>query len=211
MIQGKAGLSAGGAVIAAILASACCIGPAVLAFVGIGGTVSAFVLAPYRPYLMAVAFTLLGVAFAFAYRRPRADCCADGRSATASTSHRIPSLLWLATLAVVLLAGGSMLTSSASRSPQARALGAPAMDRSEGQSGSRTTILAIKGMTCGGCVARVEERLAGVRGVVGYEVSLQDNEARVSYDPAATTPEVIAAAVAETGFGTSLKSRAGRE
>jgi mercuric ion transport protein len=211
MIQEKAGLSAGGAVIAAILASACCIGPVVLAFLGIGGTVSALVLAPYRPYLMALAFVLLGGAFAFAYRRPRPACCADGRSPGASSSRRTLSLLWLATLAVALLVGWSLLSGGASRSPQARTVGAAAEERPVGQSVSRTTILAIRGMTCGGCVARVEERLAGVRGVVGYEVSLQDNEARVSYDPAATTPEVIAAAVAETGFGTSLKSRAGRE
>jgi len=208
MITGKAGLSAGGAVVAAILASACCIGPPILALVGIGGVASALVLAPYRPYLMALAFLLLGVAFAVAYRRQRLDCCADGRSPVAASPHRSHSLLWLATVAVALLVGWSLLT-GVSRPPQAR--GAWAVDRSGGPSGTRTSTLAIGGMTCGGCVARVEERLARVRGVVRYEVSLENKEALVSYDPAMTAPEAIVAAVSETGFAASIKGGPARE
>src|SRR5262245_45947601 len=211
MIPGKAGLSAGGAVVAAILASACCIGPPILALIGIGGAASALVLAPYRPYLMALAFLLLGVAFAVAYRRPRPACCADGRSPAASSSRRNPSPLWLASAAVALLAGWSLLTGGASRPPQAHGAGAAAVERSGGPSGTRTSTLAIEGMTCGGCVARVKERLARVRGVVGYEVSLENKGARVSYDPSTTAPEAIAAAVSETGFAASIKGGPARE
>lgn len=211
MITAKAGLSAAGAVVAAILASACCIGPAVLAFVGLGGAASAFVLAPYRSFLMALAFVLLGVAFYVAHHRSRANCCVDGRGPEASTSRSTKSLLWLATLFVALLAGSSLFIGGAVRSPESRGDVATAKGSSGGAISSQTTTLEIRGMTCGGCVARVEERLARVPGVVGYEVSLENNEARVSYDPAATTPEVIVAAVAETGFGASLKSLAARE
>lgn len=210
MIPEKAGLSAGGAVVAAILASACCIGPTVLAFVGLGGTVSAFILVPYRPYFMVLALILLGVAFIVAYRRPRPACCADKGSPAGSSSRRTLSLLWMATVTVALLTGWSLLKGGAPRSTQARAAGVSAGER-PGQFGTRTAILGIQGMTCGGCVARVEERLGGVRGVVEYEVSLENNEARVSYDPAATGPEALVAAVDETGFTASIKGGPARE
>jgi mercuric ion transport protein len=210
MITAKAGLSAAGAVVSAILASACCIGPAVLAFVGLGGAASAFVLAPYRPFLMALALVFLGVAFYIAHRRSHADCCVDGRGPAASRSRSTKSILWLATLFVGLLAGSSLFIGGV-RSPESRGDVATAKGSSGGAIAARTTTMEITGMTCGGCVARVEERLDRVPGVVGYEVSLENNEARVSYDPAATTPEAIMSAVAETGFRASLKSLAARE
>jgi len=65
----------------------------------------------------------------------------------------------------------------------------------------------IKGMTCGGCVVKVQERLDRVPGVVGFTVSLSGGEARVLYDPAEITPEAIAAAVSETGFAATVRDR----
>ena len=49
--------------------------------------------------------------------------------------------------------------------------------------------LAIKGMTCGGCVAAVKVQLKKTEGVAAYDVSLEKGEADVSYDSAKTTPE----------------------
>jgi copper chaperone CopZ len=70
------------------------------------------------------------------------------------------------------------------------------------------TTLAIKGMTCGGCVATVKLRLKRTKGVVAYEVSLEKGEAEVTYAPALTNPETIAAAVSETGFIATVKTKA---
>jgi len=67
------------------------------------------------------------------------------------------------------------------------------------------TVLTIKGMTCGGCVAAVKLRLKKVKGVTAYDVSLDKGEAEVIYDPAQTSPEAIAAAVSETGFKATVK------
>jgi copper chaperone len=67
------------------------------------------------------------------------------------------------------------------------------------------TVLTIKGMTCGGCVATVKLRLKKVKGVTAYDVSLERGEAEVTYDPARTNPEAIAAAVSETGFKATVK------
>lgn len=68
-----------------------------------------------------------------------------------------------------------------------------------------TTVLVIKGMTCGGCVAAVKLQLRKTEGVTAYEVSYEKAEAQVTYEPAKTTPEKIAASVSETGYTASVK------
>ncbi len=73
------------------------------------------------------------------------------------------------------------------------------------------TTLTINGMTCGGCVATVKLKLKKTKGVLAYEVSLEKGEADVTYDPALTKPEAIAAAVSETGFAATVKAGADRE
>jgi copper chaperone CopZ len=69
------------------------------------------------------------------------------------------------------------------------------------------TTLTIKGMTCGGCVATVKLKLKSTKGVLAYQVSLEKGEADITYDPAETKPEAIAAAVSETGFTARVKKK----
>ena len=73
---------------------------------------------------------------------------------------------------------------------------------------SAKTTLAIKGMTCGGCVTAVKVQLKKTEGVSAYEVSLEKAEAEVSYDPAKTEPKKIADSVSKTGFEASVKEPA---
>ena len=68
-----------------------------------------------------------------------------------------------------------------------------------------TTTLAVKGMTCGGCVASVKVQLKRTEGVADYDVSLEKGEAMVTYDADVTTPEKIAESVSKTGFQASVK------
>jgi copper chaperone CopZ len=70
------------------------------------------------------------------------------------------------------------------------------------------TTLTIEGMTCGGCAAGVKIQLKRTEGVTAYEVSFEKGEAEVSYDPAKTTPEKIAASVSTTGFAAAVKKPA---
>lgn len=60
-----------------------------------------------------------------------------------------------------------------------------------------TTTLHIEGMTCAGCETAVKMVLKKTAGVVSSEVSYEDKRAVVTYDPAKTTPEKIAKAVAD--------------
>lgn len=65
MMQKDRGLvvgSATGALVAAVAAVGgvlCCLGPVVVAVLGVGGAVAAARLAPYRPYFLAMAIGLL--------------------------------------------------------------------------------------------------------------------------------------------------------
>lgn len=86
--------------------------------------------------------------------------------------------------------------------PALGAMGGPPSNKED------MTTLTVKGMTCGGCVATVKLKLKKTKGVLAYEVSLEKGEAEVTYDPALTNPEAIAAAVSETGFTATVKTKA---
>lgn len=90
-----------GAVLSALLASACCLGPLLFALLGLSGAGLLIKLEPLRPYFTVATLAALGAGFWFTYRKPRAaegdDCgCAHPRS---SRAGRI--LLWVATALVI--------------------------------------------------------------------------------------------------------------
>ena len=65
----------------------------------------------------------------------------------------------------------------------------------------KTVELAVGGMHCGHCVMRVEKSLNQVAGVESVQVSLDDNQAVVTVDPArAPTTAALIAAVEEAGY-----------
>lgn len=82
MMQKDRGLvvgSATGAFVAAVAAVGgvlCCLGPAVVAVLGVGGAVAAARLAPYRPYflLTAIGLLALGIGRALVLRRRATSC-----------------------------------------------------------------------------------------------------------------------------------------
>ena len=72
-----------------------------------------------------------------------------------------------------------------------------------------TTTLDITGMTCAGCVRRIERALGTVDGVAGAQVNLATNQARIEFDPVRVRPDDLAAVVVDAGFGASLPTPAG--
>ena len=100
----KEGATLVGAVAAAFAASACCLGPLILAVLGIGGAASAVALEAYRPYFLLLTAVLLAGAFYMTYRRP-ARACGPGESCErpgATRAGRV--LLWVAAVVVILAA-----------------------------------------------------------------------------------------------------------
>lgn len=98
-------LLSGGAFGAAIAASVCCIGPLVLALLGLGGGALLLKFEPLRPYFLAVTGLLLGGAFYVTYRRPPAEHCEPGTACARPASRAGQKIaLWIVTAVVLLLA-----------------------------------------------------------------------------------------------------------
>lgn len=99
--------SIGGAVVAAFASSLCCLGPLLLAVLGLGGAGLLVELHAYRPHFAALTLVLLAAGFYLTYRRPRRApaaagpaCDCDCELPRANSFGR--GMLWIAT---VLVAG----------------------------------------------------------------------------------------------------------
>lgn len=70
----------GGAIAAAIAASACCVGPLILAVLGIGGAGFLVALEPYRPLFTAITIVLLGAGWILTWREQAGATVAETAS-----------------------------------------------------------------------------------------------------------------------------------
>src|SRR5258708_37198305 len=97
-------LFAAGSVVAAIVASFCCILPIVFALTGFSILGASALFDAWRPYLLGLTFGLLGLGFFFSYW-PRKQQCAPGSVCAMPATNRSSRLmLWLSTAAVILFA-----------------------------------------------------------------------------------------------------------
>lgn len=64
----------------------------------------------------------------------------------------------------------------------------------------QTQILKIEGMTCGGCVRSVTNVLRSLPGVADAQVSLEDRQARVTFDPARVDVARLKGAIEDAGY-----------
>jgi mercuric ion transport protein len=97
-----------GGLIAAILASVCCLGPFVLVMVGISGAwiSNLTLLEPYRPVFIGVALVFMGLAWRRIYRAPAAAECEPGTLCALPQTNRIYRVMFWVVSLVVLLALG---------------------------------------------------------------------------------------------------------
>ena len=68
--------------------------------------------------------------------------------------------------------------------------------------------LPVEGMTCAACQANVQRALTASPGVTKAAVNLMTHEATVHYDPVATNPEQLVAAINDTGYSSHLPAAA---
>ncbi len=65
---------------------------------------------------------------------------------------------------------------------------------------STTTLLDVRGMTCGNCVRHVETALRGLAGVTAVEVTLASGEVVVTQNPVAAPVTALVAAIENEGY-----------
>lgn len=60
--------------------------------------------------------------------------------------------------------------------------------------------LAVKGMTCMGCVKSVKNVLEPIPGVAGVDIVLENGQVAISFDPAKAGPDQFKAAIQDAGY-----------
>jgi len=90
---------------AGVFASACCIGPLVLAAIGLGGAAAGVVAVfePLRPVFIVIALAALGFAGWKIYRRPPMACEPGAACAQPPTDHIYKTAFWIVSAVVLAL------------------------------------------------------------------------------------------------------------
>jgi copper chaperone CopZ len=197
----------GGAVLAAFIASLCCIGPLLFAALGVGAFSAAALFAAARPYLLGVAIVALGFGFYRTYFR-RAEACAPGEACETRPANKAGRAgLWIASVAVVAFAlspwyAGALAHwfSAGAATPSAQPQSAQPQAAAAQQTAGAQVAFKVSGMTCTSCETTVRLALEGTPGVRRAEVSYQRGEAVVTYDPNATTTDKLRDAINQTGY-----------
>lgn len=204
-----------GALISAIVASACCWLPLLLVAVGISGGALSATFEAWRPVLLPVTFLLLGAAFYFTYRKPKvlassgsatgaagdaccsvpaqgaAEGCCPPENAKGITLRKINKvMLWIVTVFVLAFAFfpnyvGYLLSGG---------------DTLATRNDLDKVAVGIEGMTCAACAAHIENALARLPGVAAAEVSYERREAIIGITKGSQPPrETILTAIARVG------------
>ena len=199
--NGSAAIAAGGSVLSALAASACCWIPLLaITFGASAGGASAF-FERWRPWLIALSLLSLAVGFYSVYfRRQPESCCESGTGAPRRKPISVlnQAMLWLATAAVVAIIlfpkWGHMLVDGDE----------PAVST---QTTSTTTTLTvgIEGMTCDMCATHVARELRNVSGVLSVDANYDRGMAELSVDEA-SAPDSDQLAAATKGAGYKMTS-----
>ncbi len=190
-----------GAIGAAIAASVCCIGPVVLAGLGVGAVAAAQSFAPYRPLFLAITAVLLGLGFYFAYRKPEQATCEGETCKSGPMARWGRPTLWIATILVAALVTfpyyyGPLRAALAESQPSAAVAATSAR--------VLTVELKVSGMVCDACAVGVRNALLETPGVTAAEVDLESARAKVQYDPGKVSAAQLIEAINKTGFKASL-------
>lgn len=171
----------GASLVAGIAASLCCILPIVFALAGAGIMGASAFFETWRPLLLGITFTFLGLGFYFAYRK-RQYSCAPGSACEHPKLNRTGRLwLWIAMMFVLLFAAfpyysgpvASFLLSNHG-TPEQPSVSEPAK--------FIQVSLVIDGMTRPACAKSVEGELKKLRGVRNASVSYEQSRAEIEFD-----------------------------
>lgn len=192
----RGGLWTAGAVLSAVIASACCWLPLVLIAFGFSALGVSAAFERVRPFFLAAAAVLLSVGFYFVYFRKEA--CAPG-TACAVPNPKLKRfnqvMLWIATAVVVAFAffpnyvGYLLADNSAAETVE----------------GLPTLTLDIHGMTCEACATHIQQALREVPGVRSASIVYAEGQARVVTDPEAPpSVSALVEAVKKAGYRASV-------
>lgn len=194
-----------GAVLSAILSSACCWLPLLLIAFGASATGVSVFFETYRPYLLGATAFLLAVGFYLVYFRKQR--CEPGSTCAVPNPRVIrfnKVMLWVATVAVFLFALFPnylvfLIGSGKDSGPITDLTG-------------NGRVFRIEGMTCEACAVNLQSHLVKVPGVARAEVSYKSGTARIFFDTRVVAPSdsKIQEAIKQVGYrGSPVPNGAG--
>jgi len=170
--------------------------PLVAALAGFTGFAASQFFENWRPYLLALTFSLLAVGFYLAYRRPRRACEVESVCERAPIGRWNRVVLWLVAVLVIVLAAFPYYSGRI-----ARAVTRPKQPAEVPAQGSQAhSVLKIDGMVCDSCAALLKKRLSQISGVHRAEVSFEKKRATIDYDPHAVAPAQFVKAITDAGY-----------
>ena len=173
------------AVLAAIASSACCVGPVLVATLGLGGAGAAAAQAPYRSLLLGATGLLLVGAYLWIRKRERDPAC------DCETDTRARWLLGVATtLAVVSAASPHLLAAVDARYPAASTA-----------TQTHVVIIEVQGMDCASCAVPIRGALREHVAIREMSVDLDAGTVTATLEgPPSSFPE-YGPSIAALGFG----------
>jgi mercuric ion transport protein len=195
-----------GAIGAALGASLCCILPVGAAALGVAGFAASAFFAAWRPYFLALTFTLLAMAFYFAYRPRTAACVPDSLCERPGFTRPSRLALWVVAGLVVVLAAFPYYSGAL-----VRAFGGEPKAPLTTNTSIAHTVLSIQGMDCTACAALIEKNLTRIQGVRSAKVSFERKVASINYDTRVIAPEKFVKAIENAGYKVTLVQSQGQQ
>lgn len=177
-----------GAIVSAFIASLCCIGPVVLAIIGVSGAGLFSKFESLRPYLFGLTAVLLAVAFYLTYKK-REVLCEDGSCKIKSAGKWNKITLWIATILII----GFIVF------PYINFSGLNLKGNITAKNSTEITI-PVKGMTCSGCNFNVEKAINKLEGIISAKADHTKGNVVVKLDSDKVTVDEIITRINETGY-----------
>ncbi|MCL5774515.1 MAG: mercuric transporter MerT family protein [Firmicutes bacterium] len=179
-----------GSIISAIAASICCIGPVVLAILGIGGAGFFSKFEGLRQYFIVITFVLLGLTFYLTYKK-REALCEDGTCKIRSAGKWNKIAVLAATTLVVFFLVFPYLHLS-NHNPTSNQVTGEIVE----------TAIHVEGMTCSGCEFNVENAVNKLKGIIQVRADYQHGKVYVKYEKEKVTLNDLKETIRKAGYRT---------
>lgn len=190
-------VSTGAALLTALAASSCCVGPVILAAFGLGGAGLLARLGAYRLPMLVVTAVCLGAGFYFTYRKRKSaegDACGCERPKAGRLSK---VLLWVASVVTLVVAAAPSVL------PKLLAFG---VAHAAPSGPVATAVMRLDGIDCEACAAPIRKALIAVGGFNDLHLDVRRKMVSVSYEPGPGRPDVYLKAIDDLGYEARLST-----
>jgi len=178
-----------GSIILAIITHICCIGPAVLAVLGVGGAGLFSKFANLRHYFMGMTGVFLGLAFYLTYKKRKVRCD-DGTCKIRRAPKWNKISLWAATILIVFFMAfptlvGSLNTSSGN-------------NQMKGEISE--VIIPVERMTCSDCEFNIENAVKKLDGIIKVKADHQKGEVIIKFEKGKVNINDMVKSINKSGY-----------